>query len=143
MEFKVNRTYLGEKYTIGKFFINGEYFCDTLEDKVRDFNKDGDLLDEGETKIYGDTAIPYGRYKVIYTFSPHFGKKLPRLVGVKHFDGILIHAGNTDRDTNGCILVGYNKVKGRVINSTICMKKIIEIMEDCTANKEEVWITIT
>lgn len=143
MELKVKRNYLGDKYTIGNFFINDSYFCDTLEDVVRDLNKDGDLLDDGETKIPSQTAIPYGRYKVIYTFSPHFGKKLPRLVGVKHFDGILIHGGNTDRDTAGCILLGFNKIKGRVINSTKCMEKFIKIVEECVKNKEEMWITIT
>ena len=93
-------------YTIGRLYIDGQYFCDTLEDTVR------------EKKIAGKTAIPEGTYEVIVNRSPKFKRDLPRLLNVPNFEGILIHRGNTPNDTSGCILVGENKVKGKVINST-------------------------
>src|SRR5690606_4267962 len=124
------RMYRRPDYTIGSLFINGNYFCDTLEDTDRDHNKDGDLNDPGEGKIYGRTAIPYGEYRVIVDKSPKFGRRLPRLLNVPHFDGILIHRGNTHHDTAGCILVGENKVKGRVINSTKYEIELVRILED-------------
>ena len=80
MKLLLNRVYLHEDYTIGKLFVNGEYFSDTVEDKVRDANKDGDLLDEGETKVYGKTAIPYGKYKIELSMSPKFKRMLPLIL---------------------------------------------------------------
>lgn len=117
MKLTLKRGFLGDTYTIGKLYIDGNYFCDTLEDRVRDYNKDGDLLDAGETKVYGETAIPYGTYDIVLAMSPKFGRILPRLQNVPHFDGILIHAGNSASDTLGCILVGVNDKKGWVSQS--------------------------
>lgn len=110
MKLLLKRIALMPTYTIGKLYIDGIYFCDTIEDKYRDLSK--------ERKVYGETAIPYGTYKVILNKSPKFGRILPRLVDVPHFDGILMHRGNTDADSAGCVIVGENKVKGKVINST-------------------------
>ena len=106
MIIKVQRFFFGDKYTIGRLYINGEYQCDTLEDPVRD-----------GPKIPGETAIAEGTYKVTLAYSPHFKRYLPLLHDVPDFTGILIHAGNTPKDTRGCILVGENKVKGQVVNS--------------------------
>lgn len=130
MELLLKRVHLGA-YTIGKLYIDSYYFCDTLEDKVRDFNKDGDLLDQGEEKIYGETAIPYGTYKVELTYSPKFKTILPLIVGVKHFEGIRIHGvmkGATARPvhTAGCILVGKNTVKGGLTQSFEHLEKLME-----------------
>ena len=101
MKLLLKRIALRPTYTIGRLFIDGERFCDTCEDKVRDTNKDGDLLDEGEGKVYAETAIPYGTYDVTLNVqSPKFRTKkayefckgfLPRLLNVPHFEGILIH----------------------------------------------------
>lgn len=109
MKIEVKRIFKGTEYTIGKLYIDGAYFCDTLEDVVR------------EKKIDGITAIPAGEYKVKKTFSPRFGKKLPEVLNVFGFSGVRIHAGNTAKDTDGCILLGLNKVKGQVINSRNAM----------------------
>lgn len=98
------------KATIGKLYINDVFLCDTLEDVCRDLNRDGDLNDINETKIYGETAIPSGIYKMIINISPRFKKLLPRLIGVKGYDGVLIHTGNIPADTHGCILVGTRGV---------------------------------
>lgn len=92
--------------TIGKLYVNEVFICDTLEDVCRDTNRDGDLNDAGETKVYGETAIPHGIYKFIINISPRFKKLLPRLLNVAGYDGVLIHSGNIPADTHGCILVG-------------------------------------
>ncbi len=142
MEIKVKRiTPIDYPYTIGKMYIDGEYFCDTLEDRVRDLNKNG-KFDNGEVKVAGETAIPYGRYQVVVTMSPKFKRELPRLLNVPNFDGILIHRGNTDKDSAGCLLLGENKVKGKVINSTPYEQKLVQIMKESLSKGEEIWITI-
>ena len=142
MKLLLKRRYLGDEYTIGSLFINDTYFSDTLEDKVRDHNKDGDLNDPGEGKVYGKTAIPYGEYQVIVNRSPKFGRMLPRLLNVPHFEGILIHRGNTHHDSAGCILVGENKVKGKVINSTKYEVEIVRILQDAMQRGEKITIKI-
>ena len=143
MEIKIKRRYLGKEYTIGSMFVNGEYFSDTLEDKVRDLNKDGDLDDAGEGKVYAETAIPYGEYEVVVKHSPKFKRMLPRLLNVPHFEGILIHRGNTAKDSAGCILVGENKVKGKVINSTQYEVKITELCLAAQNSGQKIIIAIT
>lgn len=130
MELILRRVALMDTYTIGRLSVNGVYFCDTLEDKVRDFNKDGDLLDDGEQKVYGETAIPYGTYTIEISYSPRFKRMLPRLLNVRHFEGILIHAGNTAKDTHGCILVGRNTEKGKVTNSKATFDRLFTLMKD-------------
>lgn len=152
MELNLKRTALRDTYTIGKLYIDGTYFCDTIEDKVRDLNKDGDLNDLGEGKIPSLTAIPYGKYEVtLKVQSPKYSLKtnynwckgyLPRLINVPHFEGILIHAGNTADDSAGCILVGENKIKGQVINSMVTLKKLYPILKEASDKNEKIWIKI-
>ena len=115
-------------YTIGKLYIDGAYFCDTLEDT--------DRLDKGMTaaqlaakKIPGQTAIPEGTYKVIVNVSPKFKRLLPRLVNVPGYEGVLIHRGNTPADTAGCILVGENKQVGKVLNSTFYEDRLVDMLK--------------
>jgi len=117
MKLELRRVALRDTYTIGKLYIDGVYFCDTLEDHVRDMNKDGDLNDKGEGKVFGETAIPYGTYKVIMNMSNRFKRVMPLILDVPHFKGIRIHAGNSAKDTLGCPLVGINSVKGRLTQS--------------------------
>lgn len=142
MRLQLQRRYLGPTYTIGSLFLNGVYLCDTIEDKVRDLNQDGDLLDEGEEKVYSETAIPYGVYGMELSMSPKFKRRLPLVLDVAHFTGIRIHRGNTAGDSHGCILPGENKVKGRVVNSTKYEKIIVEKMIIAIENKEELTIEI-
>jgi len=108
MNLELKRISCKPAYTIGKLYIDGKYFCDTLEDAVR----------PAGVKIKGETAIPVGTYKVEMTMSNRFKRVLPLLLNVPNFDGIRIHRGNTAADTEGCILVGENKQVGKVINST-------------------------
>jgi hypothetical protein len=130
MNIQLKRRYLGEGYTIGTLSIDGQYFCDTLEDAVR------------QVKVYGKTAIPYGRYNIILNVSPHFGRILPRLIDVPQFEGVLIHRGNTAEDTAGCILVGENKVKGKVINSTPYEIGLVKMMHEAIDRGEKITIEI-
>ena len=120
MKLKLQRIFKGNNYTIGSLFIDGEFFCNTLEDAVRD------------KKIKHETAIPAGTYEVKLTLSARFGKILPILLNVPNFEGIRIHAGNTISDTSGCILVGENKIKGRVINSQLTMAKLMDKLKGVT-----------
>lgn len=121
MRLILKRLYLKTDYTIGKLYMDGKYFCDTLEDQVRDLTK--------ERKIPGRTAIPAGVYEIVVNVSPRFKRKLPRLLDVPGFDGILIHRGNTAEDTAGCILVGENRERGKVINSTQYEVQLTGILE--------------
>jgi len=142
MRLRLERRFLGEEYTIGSLFVDGVYLCDTIEDKVRDFNEDGDLDDPGEMKVYGHTAIPYARYELDLTWSPKFTRLLPLVKNVKGFEGIRIHRGNTADDSAGCILPGENKVKGRVLYSTEYEEKIVVRMLQAIRNQEEMTIDI-
>lgn len=141
MKLELERRFLGESYTIGSLSIDGKKFCDTLEDRVRDLNKNG-VFDGDEKKVYGETAIPYGTYDVVVDYSPKFKRELPRLQNVRHFEGILIHRGNTAEDSAGCILVGENKVKGKVINSTPYEKELVRILKEAQDRKEPIIIKI-
>lgn len=141
MKLELKRRFLGESYTIGSLSIDGKKFCDTLEDKVRDLNKNG-VFDGDEKKVYAETAIPYGTYDMVVDYSPKFKRELPRLQNVKHFEGILIHRGNTAEDSAGCVLVGENKVKGKVINSTPYEKELVRILKEAQDRKEPITIKI-
>ena len=141
MKLTLKRRYFAETYTIGTLFIDGVRFCDTLEDKNRDENRIG-KFDNGEQKVKNETAIPFGTYEITVNRSPRFGRDLPRLLNVPHFDGILIHRGNTGKDTSGCILVGENKVKGRVINSTPYELELTKRCKAAIARKEKITIEI-
>jgi hypothetical protein len=132
MKLLLERKYLGDSYTIGHLSINGEYFCDVLEDKVR----------VPFIKIPKETAIPYGTYKVTITYSNKFQREMPLLNDVPQYQGIRIHSGNTEVDTEGCLLVGENKVKGKVINSKITFDKLYPILKETFDKGEEITIKI-
>lgn len=138
MELKLFRDLRNENYSLGKLSINGQFFCYTVEDAVRDLNNDGDLKDAGEAKVYGKTAIPAGRYKVIVNMSNRFGKLMPLLLNVDGFEGIRIHSGNTELDSLGCIIVGTVRTPNGVGLSRQCFTKLMEKLKD----QKEIYITI-
>ena len=120
------------EYTIGRLEDeNGKKLCDTLEPIWRNY-------DGGELKIPKKSAIPEGTYRVVTTYSLRFRKYLPLLVGVPGFEGVRIHAGNTSRDTEGCILVGQNLQVGKVLWSRITLEKLMKLIE----NEKEIYLTI-
>lgn len=125
MKLKLIRQVFTPKTTLGELFIDGVHFCWTLEDMDRDKNKDGDLSDTGEAKVYGETAIPSGTYKVILTFSNHFKRLLPLLVNVVGYEGVRIHRGNTAKDTLGCVLVGFSKGIDQISQSAVAEEALM------------------
>lgn len=131
MKLSLKRIALRPTYTIGRLYIDGEYFCDTVEDTVRDLDRDGRFAN-GEQKVYAQTAIPYGTYAVEVTYSPKFCRELPLLKDVPHFTGIRIHRGNTAGDSAGCIIVGENKEVGKVLNSTPYEQRITALLKGRT-----------
>lgn len=133
MKLTLKRIALRPTYTIGKLYIDDAYFCDTLEDTVRDTNKSG-KFDNGEQKIKGKTAIPYGTYEIKWTYSPRFKKYTPQLMNVPSFEGIRVHAGNTSADTEGCLILGENKQVGKVLNSRATINKFYSIIKEACSN---------
>lgn len=146
MELLLKRIARKPTYTIGKLYVNNVYTCDVLEDY--------DRIYYGGSKVAGKTAIPCGRYEVVQNvFSNRFGNRafyknlcggyVPRLLNVPQFEGVLIHCGNSSSDTEGCILVGLNKVVGKVIDS---QKTFTKLMKDyllpAKRKGEKVYITI-
>ena len=134
-------------YTIGRLAIRkevndeyltgtaDEYFCDTLEPTWRDYA-------HGGRKIKGRSAIPEGRYAVVISWSPKMKAWLPILLGVPNFEGIRIHAGNTAKDTQGCILVGRNQRVGEVLESRKWLYELKQKIVEAKKRGEPVWLTI-
>lgn len=155
MELRLERIVLRSEYTIGKLYVDGEYVCDTIEDTVRDLDKDGKFAN-GEVKIHGKTAIPYGRYEITmkvkspkysnfskYSWAKKYDGYLPRLLNVSQFDGVLMHVGNSALDSEGCIIVGENKVIGKVINSVNTFRRLMdEYLVPAKKRNENIVITI-
>ena len=133
MKLTLKRIALRPTYTIGKLYIDDVYFCDTVEDTVRDLNKNG-KFDNGEKKVHSKTAIPYGIYEIKWTYSPRFKKYTPQLMNVPSFEGIRIHAGNTSADTEGCLILGKNKQVGKVLNSRATINKFYPIIKNACSN---------
>ena len=139
MKLLLKRIAKMEKYTIGKLYIDGKYFSDTLEDTDRNLTSTMSKDKIAKVKVYGKTAIPAGTYVVdMNTVSPKFGErswaqpyegKVPRLQDVPGYEGVLIHPGNTADDTSGCILVGRNKVKGQVVESQDTFHSLMNILK--------------
>ena len=149
MELDIKRIARRENYTVGRLYIDGKYFCDTLEDKDRGLRQDMPVAIIRATKRKGITAIPTGRYRVTLAVqSPKFSKRaiyqfcngyLPRLINVPGYDGVLIHIGNTARDTEGCLLVGRNTQVGKVLDSR---KTFIELYDRLLGAKDDIYIKI-
>ena len=142
MELNLRRLTFKENYTEGQLFVDGAYFCDTLEDRTRDFNKDGDLDDPGETKVYGETAIPFGTYNVVMSYSNKFKKVMPEIQHVKGFEGIRIHAGTLPQHTLGCVLCGVYEKDGRLTKPRETIKELYPLIQDAINRKEQVKIII-
>ena len=151
MELILERIAKRKTYTIGRLYIRqqvmdeylpgtaDEYFCDTLEPTWRDYQN-------GAYKVKGRSAIPEGRYAVVISWSPKLGAWLPILLGGPEFNkqwqGIRIHAGNTAKDTQGCILVGMNKLAGQVVDSRIWLHRLKQKIVEAKDKGEAVWLTI-
>lgn len=154
MKILVDRKWKKEDYTIGKLYVDGVFFSNTLEDKDRSLTSSTSLEEIKKSKKAGETAIPTGTYKVrMDIVSPKYSKsswyvkncngaRMPRLKDVPGYDGVLIHAGNTAKDTEGCILVGKNDVKGMVTKSKDYFLKLYNIMYTAYKKGESIEIII-
>ena len=149
MELRLKRIAKRPTYTIGRLYIDGVRFCDTIEDRDRGLRQDMARATIKRVKVPGETAIPTGRYRLtLGVKSPRMSQRpayqfcdgyVPRLVNVPGFDGILIHIGNTAKDSEGCILVGENREVGKVLNSTATFRKLYARLKEATGN---IYITI-
>lgn len=153
MELKIDRKYKKNSYTIGNLYVDGVWFCNTLEDKDRGLDSSMPVEDIKKKKVYGETAIPTGRYIVRMDivspkysgydwYAKNFQARMPRLEAVKAFVGILIHPGTTALDSYGCILVGMNKQKGKVLESRATFKKLWDVLEAARKRGETIYLTI-
>lgn len=133
MKLTLKRKFLGDEYTVGDLSIDGKFFCNTIEDKVRELPAACPYTPKGQSckckgKIYAETAIPAGTYKITMEYSSRFKRKLPLLHDVPHFIGILIHSGSDESSSAGCLIVGNNTVKGKVTESRATSDKLNAIL---------------
>ena len=153
MIIKVERKWKKATYTIGRLYIDGIYYCNTLEDVDRGLRQYDSASYIKARKVAGETAIPVGSYGVTMNVtSPKYASvswywklcqgKMPRLLNVPGFDGILIHPGNTALDTKGCILVGKNTKVGQLTDSKATFQQIYKLMKAASDKKEQITIEI-
>lgn len=153
MELLLKRTYNNDKYCIGHLYVDGMYLSDTLEDTDRGLDSKMSLKEILKKKIKGLTAIPVGVYGILMNVVSHkYSKKkffynlckgrMPRLSNVPGYEGVLIHTGNSAKDTEGCVLVGYNKVKGGLVNSTEAFIKLYETLKKANDRHEGIYLRI-
>lgn len=143
MELILKRDTFTEISTIGNLTIDGKFECFILEDKDRGLNDTMTLAEIVGTKIYGKTAIPYGRYEIDWTMSNRFKVMMPILKNVKGYEGIRIHKGNTEIDSLGCLLCGTKKASNIITESTAATNKLYVKIAECKKRNEKMFITIT
>lgn len=141
MNIVLPRFYFGNTRTIGRIFIDGEFFCYSLEDKVREIP----YLEVEKWKVPKETAIPFGLYTVILDYSTRFKTLMPHILGVDGFTGIRIHGGNTEADIEGCIAVGmnFNRVEYKISNCAPALDGIIRKLTTAAHDGEKTTIKIT
>lgn len=156
MQLTVRRQYKKDAYTIGTLYIDGDKFCDTLEDKDRGLFKNMPISTIKELKVYGQTAIPTGCYKITldvvsnkFSQYPFYQEvcngKLPRLLDVPGFDGILLHVADGSKGADlllGCIGIGENKIKGGLLNGKDVFRRLYTILQEALERNEEITINI-
>lgn len=153
MELVVDRKWKKQDYTISNLTIDGKWFCNILEDTDRGLDDSMSIAEIKKLKKPSITAIPRGTYEVtLDVISPRFctktfykqvcNSRLPRLLNVKGFEGILIHAGNTASNSAGCLLVGLNTVKGKVTSSQDTFTKLYKALKEGRDRGEKITIKI-
>ena len=136
MNILIKRIAKKPSYTIGKMYIDGKYFADTLEDTDRGLDQKMPLSEITAKKVYGETAIPTGTYKITMNvisnkfknrvWAKPYGGKVPRILDVPAFEGVLLHPGTTAQDTHGCVILGKNKLVGKVLESQTTFKQFMD-----------------
>ena len=135
MELLLEREPSTDSGTFGKLYVNGLFQCYSLEDVDR-------RLEDGGTKIPGETAIPRGVYKVIIDWSNRFKKEMLHVLDVPEFAGIRIHAGNTNEDTEGCVLLGTGRANSRLLNSRAAVDRLFATVEAALDRGDEVTLEV-
>jgi len=151
MDVVLKRIARRDTYTIGRFFMDGEQVCDSLEPKDRGLTSSMSRDEIAAIKVPSKTAIPTGRYRIGFAYSPRFSHRytflhnglMPVILNVPGFQGILIHSGNTERDTAACVLVGENTVVGKVMNSVKTLREVYARMIEAHEAGEPIYITIS
>jgi hypothetical protein len=142
MELILKRDTFTSESTIGSLSIDGKFECYILEDKDRGLIDTMSIAEIVGTKIYGKTAIPYGRYEVDWTMSNRFKVMMPILKNVKGYEGIRIHKGNTEIDSLGCLLCGTKKASNRITESTAATNKLYAKIAEAKKKGIKIYITI-
>jgi hypothetical protein len=143
MELVLKREVFTDESTIGTLSIDGIKECFILEDKDRGLTDTMPLAEIVATKVYGKTAIPYGRYEIDWTMSARFKVFMPILLKVKGYEGIRVHKGNSEIDSLGCLLCGTKKASNRITESTIATNKLYAKIESAKKQGQKIFITIT
>lgn len=154
MKLLLKRIYNCKDYCIGHIYVDGQYVCDCIEDTDRMLDQSMPILKIQATKVKSQTAIPTGTYNILMNIvSPKFSLKpyymdickgkVPRLDNVPGFSGILIHTGTNQYSSAGCLIVGYNKIKGRVINTKTAFEKLYGILKAAHDKGDKITIEIT
>jgi len=142
MELQLKRETFTEQSTIGTLTIDGKFECYILEDKDRNLTDLMSLEKIAGTKVYGKTAIPYGRYEVDWTMSARFKVMMPILLNVKGYEGIRIHKGNTELDSLGCLLCGTRKKSNMITESTLATRNLYAKIEAAKKQGQRIYINI-
>ena len=154
MKIELTRIYNCPTYSIGRIRVDNKYICDCVEDTDRGLDQKMPLAEIKKKKVYKMTAIPTGTYQVTLNIqSPTFAKYkyykqkcngyVPRILLVPGYDGILIHCGSSAASSAGCIIVGFNTVKGRVTNSQKAWEELYALLKAASDRNEKITITIT
>jgi Steigviridae/Suoliviridae L,D-carboxypeptidase/transpeptidase len=141
MELELTRSVKTNKSTIGELTVNGIFECFILEDKDRGLRKDMPISELIVMKIKTRTAIPTGRYEIVVSFSDKFQKMLPLLLDVPAFAGIRIHPGNTDANTEGCLLPGKTKSPDMIGSSRVAFTALFDKIK-AALQREKIFITV-
>ena len=131
MKLTLQRYLFANDYTMGLLFIDGVYFCDTIEDKYRGQNLKN-------TKVANETCIPYGVYTVKITYSPKYKKNMPQILDVPYFTGVRIHSGNSAKDSSGCVIVGIKSQNGEVAQSRKTCNALMSRLETSNVIKIDI-----
>ena len=149
MKVLIKRIFNNQKYCISHVYVDGVYVCDAIEDTDRGWHNGMSDAYIRNNKVYAKSAIPVGEYNITlnivspkFNQKPYYNKfcngKLPRVLNVPGFDGILWHRGRTEKDSAGCLILGYNTIKGQVTNSQQAFEKLYKILQEANKNGEKI-----
>ena len=148
MEIRIDRAWKKADYTISRVFVDGKRYgdgskwCNALEDTDRGLTSDMSVDEVLAVKIKGQTAIPIGRYLVEMTYSPKFKKLMPHVVAVKGFTGVRLHPGNSNKDTDGCVLFGENDRIGWLSRSRYWTERLTALIDSELRRGNDVWLIV-